>query len=316
MEAHHRLNSGEKLDSEWLADSVAAISREDSAAAAVLIEEAVEASGENSLRLAAIDLAFERGEFPIASQHLELTEDSPQKRMREARLARLRGDTAAADSLEQEALADLSPSEAVRAGIASLVRSHDDRLPGQPTKLDPAAIDTVDITRLPESARASASLALDLLRHAVAIESGSVETAANVRSSLVAQMGEEHPRLALIDLRARISANAEGALDAAREFIESSGDDIERTRAIHSALEATSPNHPDWLTRSHSTVATSPLRADIASHRRIAAQRWYWRGVLEPTMRLSHWREAISRFKSAECPAAAAELLLRLTRSL
>ena len=316
MEAHHRLNSGEKLDSEWLADSVAAISREDSAAAAVLIEEAVEASGENSLRLAAIDLAFERGESPIASQHLELTEDSPQKRMREARLARLCGDTAAADSFEQEALADLSPSEAVRAGIASLVRSHDDRLPGQPTRLDPAAIDTVDITRLPESARASASLALDLLRHAVAIESGSVEIAANVRSSLVAQMGEEHPRLALIDLRARISANAEGALDAAREFIESSEDDIERIRAIHAALEATSPNPPEWLTRSHGTVATSPLRADIASHRRIVAQRWYWRGVLEPTMRLSHWREAISRFKSAECPAAAAELLLRLTRSL
>ena len=112
------------------------------------------------------------------------------------------------------------------------------------------------------------------------------------------------------------SPTGRGRNKAAREFIESSEDDIERIRAIHAALEATSPNPPEWLTRSHGTVATSPLRADIASHRRIVAQRWYWRGVLEPTMRLSHWREAISRFKSAECPAAAAELLLRLTRSL
>jgi len=316
MEAHHRLNSGEELDSEWLADSVAAISREDSAAAAVLAEEAVEASGEDSLRMAAIDLAFKRGEAEIASQHLESVEDSPQKMIREARLARLRGETAKADELEQTALEELSPAEAVRAQISALARSHDDRLPGQPTKATQKAIDAVDLERLPNSDRASANLAIDLLRHAVALESGSVETAANVRSSLVAQMGEEHPRLALIDLRARISSKAEGALEAAREFIESSSDDIERTRAIHATLEATSPEYPDWLSQAHATIAMAPLRDDIASHRRLAAQRWYWRGILEPAMRLSHWRESISRFKSAECPNAAAELLLRLTRSL
>ncbi len=316
LEAHHRLNSGEELDSEWLAESVAAISREDSAAAAVLAEEAVEASGEDSLRLAAIDLAFERGESEIASQHLESVEDSPQKNMREARLARLRGEVAKAEQLEAAALEELSPAEAVRAQISALARSHDDRLPGQGTKVTQQDIDAVEISRLPESDRASANLAIDLLRHAVALESGSVETTANVRSSLVAQMGEEHPRLALIDLRTRISSGAEGALEAAREFIESADGTIERTRAIHAALESTAPQHPDWLNQAHAAIATSPLRDDIASHRRLAAQRWYWRGILEPAMRLSHWRESISRFKSAECPAAAAELLLRLTRSL
>ncbi len=316
IEAHHRINSGEELDSEWLAESVAAISREDSAAAAVLVEDAVEASGDDAVRIAAIDLAFERGESEIASKHLESVEDSPQKSMREARLARLRGDTSKAEQLESAALENLSPAEAVRAQISELARGHDDRLPGQATKVTQQAIDAVDISRLPDSDRASANLAIDLFRHAVAIESGSVETAANVRSSLVAQMGEEHPRLALIDLRARIASNAEGALEAARVFIEAAEDSIERTRAIHAALEATSPQHPEWLSQAHATIATAPLRDDIASHRRLAAQRWYWRGILEPAMRLSHWRESISRFKSAECPNAAAELLLRLTRSL
>ena len=316
IEAHHRLKSGEEIDTEWLAEKVASISRKDSAAAAVLIENAIDVSDDEGLRLTAIDLAFERGDSEVASSHLESVADSPQKLMRKARLARLQGDMAEAEKLEQSALESLSPAEAVRAKIASLVRAHDDRLPGQPTRVDLSAIEAVDLSRLPETDRASANLAIDLLRHAVAIESGSVETLANVRSSLVAQMGEEHPRLALIDLRARISSKAEGSLEAAREYIDSAENQIERTRAIHAALEVTSPSHPDWLVSAHANAISVELRPEVPSHRRVLAQRWYWRGVLEQNMRLSHWREAISRFKSAECPAAASELLLRLTRSL
>ena len=156
----------------------------------------------------------------------------------------------------------------------------------------------------------------DRLRHAVAVESGSVETLANVRSSLVAQMGEDHPRLALIDLRTLITSQAEGSLDKAREYIDLEVESIDKIIAIHIALEATSPSHPDWLVSAHNNAIGIELRPEIPSHRRLLAQRWYWRGVLEPNMRLSHWREAISRFKSAECPAAASELLVRLTRSL
>ena len=197
-----------------------------------------------------------------------------------------------------------------------MVRAHDDRLPGQQTKVRSSQIEEIDLSRLPNADIASASLALDLLRHAVAVESGSVETLANVRSSLVAQMGENHPRLALIDLRTLITSKAEGSLEAAKEYIESEADQIDKIIAIHLALEATSPSHPDWLVTAHNNAIGIELRPEIPSHRRLLAQRWYWRGVLEPNMRLSHWREAISRFKSAECPSAASELLLRLTRSL
>jgi len=316
IEAHHRLNSGEAIDTEWLAEKIASISREDSAAAAVLIENAIQVKDDESLRLTAIDLAFERGESEIASDHIESVSDSPQKLMRKARLARLQGDMSEADKLEHSALESLPPAEAVRAKISSLVRAHDDRLPGQPTKVRSSQIEDVDLSRLPDSDLTSASLALDLLRHAVAIESGNVETLANVRSSLVAQMGEDHPRLALIDLRARITSKAEGSLDAAREYIDSEVEQIDKIRAIHVALEATSPSHPDWLVSAHNNAIAIQLRSEIPSHRRVLAQRWYWRGVLEPNMRLSHWREAISRFKSSECPSAASELLLRLTRSL
>ena len=316
IEAHHRLNSGDELDTEWLAENVATISLEDSAAAAVLIDDAIQINDDENLRLTAIDLAFERGEPNIASEHIDSVSDSPQKLLRKARLARQHGDLQEAEKLEQSALDSLSPADAVRAKIASLVRAHDDRLPGQPTQVQSSQIGEVNLSRLPKTDLASASLALDLLRHAVAVESGSVETLANVRSSLVAQMGEDHPRLALIDLRTLITSQAEGSLDKARKYIDSEVEQIDKIIAIHIALEATSPSHPDWLVSAHNNAIGIELRPEIPSHRRLLAQRWYWRGVLEPNMRLSHWREAISRFKSAECPTAASELLVRLTRSL
>ena len=310
------LNSGEKLDTRWLAENVVTISREDSAAAAVLIDDAIQVTDDDNLRYTAIDIAFERGESEVASEHIDSVSDSPQKLIRKARLARLQGNIEEAEKLQQNALESLSPAEAVRAKVASLVRAHDDRLPGQSTKVQNSHIDDVDLSRLPNTDLASASLALDLLRHAVAVESGSVEILANVRSSLVAQMGEDHPRLALIDLRALVTSKAEGSLDAARKYINSEGENIDKIIAIHMSLEATSPSHPDWLVSAHNNAIAIELRPEIPSHRRIMAQRWYWRGVLEPNMRLSHWREAISRFKSAECPSAASELLLKLTRSL
>ena len=316
IEAHHRLNSGDELDTEWLAENVATISLEDSAAAAVLIDDAIQINDDENLRLTAIDLAFQRGEPDVASEHIDSVSDSPQKLLRKARLARQKGDLDEAEKLEQAALDSLSPAEAVRAKIASLVRAHDDRLPGQPTKVQSSQIEEVNLSRLPKTDLASASLALDLLRHAVAVESGSVETLANVRSSLVAQMGEDHPRLALIDLRTLITSQAEGSLDKARKYIDSEVEQIDKIIAIHIALEATSPSHPDWLVSAHNNAIGIELRPEIPSHRRLLAQRWYWRGVLESNMRLSHWREAISRFKSAECPTAASELLVRLTRSL
>jgi len=316
IEAHHRLNSGDELDTEWLVESVAKISLEDSAAAAALIDDAIQINDEDNLRFTAIDLAFERGEPNIASEHIDSVSESPQKLIRKARLARQQGDLQEAENLLQSAFELLPPAEVVRAKIASLVRAHDDRLPGQQTKVRSSQIEEIDLSRLPNADIASASLALDLLRHAVAVESGSVETLANVRSSLVAQMGENHPRLALIDLRTLITSKAEGSLEEAKEYIESEADQIDKIIAIHLALEATSTSHPDWLVTAHNNAIGIELRPEIPSHRRLLAQRWYWRGVLEPNMRLSHWREAISRFKSAECPSAASELLLRLTRSL
>jgi hypothetical protein len=58
------------------------------------------------------------------------------------------------------------------------------------------------------------------------------------------------------------------------------------------------------------------LREDLAAHRRMSAQCWYWRGVIHQSHRLSYWQEAIHRFRAAECNQAANELLKELTKSI
>ena len=69
------------------------------------------------------------------------------------------------------------------------------------------------------------------------------------------------------------------------------------------------PKYPQWLIQSHSEITEKPLREDIAAHRRVIAHKWYWRGILEPERKLSHWRESLSKFRSAECINAANDLL-------
>ena len=321
MEGHHLLNSGEP-DPEWLAEHLPSIAEQDSAAAAVLIEQAVGLSDEESLREAAADLALERGEAAIAESHIENLTVGASRKLRSARLARLRGDSRAAGEMEASALAELPPAERARRTILSLVRRYDDRLPGPigASLADELArsIEAVDLSALPEGDRSAASLALELLRHGLALDTGDVPTAARARSALESALGPNHPNVEVLDLRARLAGRTDGrasdeAVASARFHIDSCDELPERIRIIHATLEsAGSP--PEWLVEAHASIATEPLREDLAMQRRLCAQRWYWRGVLEPERRLSHWREAISRFRTAECNSAASELLQRMTR--
>jgi hypothetical protein len=176
----------------------------------------------------------------------------------------------------------------------------------------------VDVSSLPESERSAGSFSLDLIRHGIALEIDDVSAAAKAHSALESAMGPEHPRMAVLNLRARLSSRTGGnasaeTLSLARSLIESREDLSERIRLIHATLEATD-SHPGWLVEAHASVASMPLREDLAMHRRLCAQRWYWRGVLEPERRLSHWREAVGRFRMAECSAAATELIGRMAR--
>ena len=325
MEAHHRLESGTEIDSDWICKSVEEIVGEDSAAAAVVLQQAISASPEEGLFELAADIALERGEPTIASEYIESMDDGPRKDLRMASLARIEGDWASADEMEAFAISRLDPGDRVRAEISFLVRKYDDRLPGSDTGANPQALlsraDSMILSDLEAGDRELASLVLDLLRHSLALEAGNLGEASRTRESIERRMGPDDPRLPFLDLRSRLSAGAEAeeildeALEAARSHIESSTDPLDKLRSIHMSLEACS-EPPKWLIDAHSDFDPESLRGSLASHRRAKAHWWYWRGVTNGEDRLSSWKEAIVRLRSTGCGQAARELTQRLSREL
>lgn len=325
MEAHHRLESGAEVDADWVAKSINEIGTEDSAAAAVVLQQAISANPEEVLFELAADIALERGEPDIASEYIESMEIGPRRELRMARLARIRGEWDRADELEASAISGLDPGDRVRAEISALVRKYDDRLPGSGSRTDARELlsgaDSVRLADLESGDRDLASLVLDLLRHSLALEAGDLEEASRTRDSIEGRIGAEDPRLPFLDLRSRLSAGVEAeefldeALDAARSHIDSSTDPLERLRSIHMSLEACS-QPPSWLIKAHSEFDPESLGESLAPHRRAKAHWWYWRGVINRDDRLSSWKEAIVRLRSAGCGKAARELTQRLSREL
>jgi len=325
IETFHRLSSGEDIDEKWLLKKISEIASLDNSAAAVLIEEAIKHYEKDSLREMAVGIALERGEENIASRHLVEIPESPKKNLLSARLARIEGDYSSAEKLEELAIAGLDKKDKIRAQINSLVRLFDDRLPGQIeqdlSRRIRKGIDSVDFSDLSTDDREVASLSLDLLLHAFSLEIGDLSSAAVARDSIENRLGLDDPRLTSLDLRARLSAKVDGrisssSLDSARHHIETSDDVLDKIRTMHMALEASFPDPPDWLSKAHSEAPIRKLRSDLFAHRRVIAQWWFWSGQLDTESRLWNWREAIDRFRAAECINASNQLLSRLSKEI
>ena len=322
IQGHHMINEGE-MDADWMSENIGDIADQDSAAAAVVLEQAVEISDSEPVREAAADLALDRGEVSIAENHISELRPGASSKMRSARVARMRGDTETALELESSAMSEMAPDERAKATISKLVRLHDDRLPGRvPESLSSELIllaDSIDLSGLPESQRAAGNLSIELVRHSIALDSGDLAEAARARTLIESSIGEDDNAIALLDLRSSLSSLTEGstspeAINAARKAIESC-EGIYRIRLIHVTLESMD-KYPDWLVEAHSSIIEFRLRDDLPMQRRLCAQRWYWRGVLEPSNRLSHWNEAVSRFRMAECSSAANQLISKIAREI
>jgi len=325
LEAHHRMERGDDSDVTWISENIQEIVENDSSAAAILLESAVNISEDRSIRESAVNLALERGEVEIADSHISELPDDASRKLLSARSARMRGRSSEADRLERDAISMLDPPERARALVASLVRLYDDRLPG-PISKDlskdlASSISEIDLSGLSQSDSEAAKLTIDLIRHGIALSSSDLPAASESRASIERRLGHDSPRIVLLDLRSRLAVRSDGiasleAIEASRKVIEECESPLDRIRTIHATLESCGPSPPDWLVSAHAEASMVPLREDVAAFRRLSAQRWYWRGILEPNLRLSHWNEAISRFRKAECNNAANELATRLAKGL
>ncbi len=324
IETYHKINSND-FEKNTLIDKISNISKENSATAALLIEDAIKFEDDEIFRFKAVDIAFERAEYEIIENHLSMIEDSPQKMLRTARLLRINGDINSASELENSCLSLLSAAEKIRFKISMLVRKFDDRISrkinNSLAKEILMEIYNLDFQDLSDTDRFTAELAINLLKNSIALEISDMTLASQSRSELETILSHNEEHLLMLDLRARLAISNTPellnlTLESVHSFIEDCSDELKKISMIHSALEVTKPDFPDWLLETHEKLFQVPLREDLAAYRRMSAQCWYWRGVINQSNRLSYWQEAIHRFRAAECNQAANELLEKLTKSI
>ncbi len=324
MEVYHSLKSSTPSE-EWLIENITLVFKSNSTSAAILVEEALTEHESEKLRELAAEIALERGEADVAKKHVDSLASGSMKDLLFSRIHRIQGDSQKASELEKKAIRSLNYSDKVRAQISSLVREFDDHLPGFIDNYSAMEIvdkcKKVDISNLDSIDQGHATLSLELLKHSAALRNNNLELASKCRGIIEQFLGKDSYRLEILDLQSRLSVRSANvqvfeAIEDVKKSIKKIPNSLEKIKLIHLALEACKSEFPDWLIEEHQTNSPTSLSEDKSAHRRLIAQWWYWRGILNPSNKLSHWREAISRFKLAECNNAAKNLIQLLSKSL
>ncbi len=323
LEAYHRSMSGKEEDIQWIESNIQQIALSDSASAAVVLENALGSKESQILREEAASIALDRGERIEAEMHIEKIKQVLPRKIFESRLARLNGNQTLAEKMEAEAIILSEPSQRAKMEVSSIIRRFDDRLPGRLGNSESdkilQIISQVDLGAISNDERESATLSLELVKYNIALSESNLQEASKSRAEIESRLARDDIFLEILDLKARLSSRVNGAssnssISWSKDFISSLDEPVPRIMAIHATLEAVGKEFPNWLIEAHRESCGHPLREDMPSFRRISAHRWYWRGVLDPVNRMSHWTEAISRFRAAECINAANQLVTKMAK--
>jgi hypothetical protein len=323
LEAYHRSMSGKEEDIQWIESNIQQIALSDSASAAVVLENALGSKESQILREEAASIALDRGERIEAEMHIEKIKQVLPRKIFESRLARLNGNQTLAEKMEAEAIILSEPSQRAKMEVSSIIRRFDDRLPGRLGNSESdkilQIISQVDLGAISNDERESATLSLELVKYSIALSESNLQEASKSRAEIESRLARDDIFLEILDLKARLSSRVNGAssnssISWSKDFISSLDEPVPRIMAIHATLEAVGKEFPNWLIEAHRESCGHPLREDMPSFRRISAHRWYWRGVLDPVNRMSHWTEAISRFRAAECINAANQLVTKMAK--
>ena len=321
FEAYHRTLAGDDT-TDFIVENSESILSESAAAAALLDDVLHMLPDAHELRRMAARLALERGESDIAADYLN---DLPQpNHALLARLHRTQGDIAAAEKAESKAQSSASKADAARMHLSRMAALIDDRLPNETGDLD--AVETglasVNIGDLEDTQKRSAIVLIAILRHRMAMLRGDGDAAASVRNDLTNLADGDDP---LIDRLAHLEAlrlsdpdgskrlEAEGAM---RRLVGRTSETLQRVSLGLALVQAQARSNPPGAATTLEDLRNLPLPLDQAAGRRLDALLWYWHGELESNNRLAYWREAVLRFRRAECPRAARALTAKLHKAL
>ena len=321
FEAYHLTMAGEDTTDFILNHSEQILS--ESATAATLLDDVLHALPEaHELRRMAATVALDRGESDIASDYLNALPEPDHALL--ARLHRSQGEISAAEEAESMAQSTASKSEAARMHLSRISALIDDRLPDETGDLDAVEkrMSKVNIGHLEDSQKRSAIVLLAILRHRIAMLRNDGDAAVSVRKDLTELADGEDP---LIDRLTHLEAlllsdpdspkrlEAEGAM---RRLVGRTPETLQHVSLGLVLVQAQSRSNPPGAATTLENLRSMPLPMDFAAGRRLDALLWYWRGVLESNQRLAYWREAILRFRRAECPRAARSLTEKLHKAL
>ncbi|MDG1525167.1 MAG: hypothetical protein P8Q90_03755 [Candidatus Thalassarchaeaceae archaeon] len=321
FEAYHRTLAGEDT-TDFIAENSEQILSESATAAALLDDVLHALPNAHALRRMAAKLALDRGESQMAADYLDALPTPDHALL--ARLHRSQGEISAAEEAEKKAQSSASKSESARMHLSRLAALIDDRLPDETGDLDAVekGLSNVNIGNLEDSQKRSAIVLLAILRHRIAMLRGDGDAAVSVRNDLTELADGEDPlierlthleNLLLSDPESPKRLEAEGAM---RRLVGRTPESLPHVSFGLALVQAQARSNPPGAATTLENLRAIPLPLDLAAGRRLDALLWYWRGVLESNHRLAYWREAILRFRRAECPRAARSLTAKLHKAL
>ena len=321
FEAYHMLMAGQN-PSEFIVEHESSILAQ-SAAAAALLDDVLHLLPEaHEMRTMAAKLALDRAEFTVAESYIsDLAEPN---HMLLARLHRSQGNISAADKADTMASAVVSKAEAAQMHLSRMAALIDDRLPDEIGALDEVekGLSKTKIGDLEDRQKRSAIVLVAILKHRIAILRGDKKSAAEVRNDLVELAGGEDPLTERLEhLESLILSEPDSpkrleAESAMRRLVGRTSEILQRVSLGLNLIQSQARTNPHGALTTLENLQSLPLPMDHPAGRRLDALLWYWKGELEPEKRLGYWREAVHRFRRAECPRAARSLTAKLHKSL
>jgi MoxR-like ATPase len=321
-EAHHRVQAASGESADEVADSLENGIQEmltiDSAAAASIISDAIRILPEiHRLHLLSAKVAIERGEGELAEQTLSDCDGNlkteSEWRLLNARIKRLHGKFDEANKEEEAVLQEADPTLAVKFRLNRIVLGLEDRLPGplgeKTRDTVEKEISAVDLSDLAANNRKAALVTIAAIRHSLALESNDPESAAKVRTDLATTASPQDPIIEEMAARAALIFGAEPT--RVKSLISRTTNPLRRC-ALGLLLVTHAHHQGDTSVAEILAQVEHPSDMGTTTARRLSAQHWYWRGVVDSSQRVKCWQEALHRFGMAECANAYTQLQHKL----
>ena len=314
IELHHRIGAEDSEIPSLLLSSLDSIYEEIPAAATVLVEEALQQHPENSsLRSAAVRIALDRAELDIALEHLSELENSPEKRLFNSQLLRIKGNLQEADEQEILALSEMDDEGRLRYGLSCIVRKIDDHLPGIWNKNEANLLieELVQFERkLPTDHELTppARIACAISRFRVHLACNEIIEATKIFDRLVSISGPRDPIVRRLRLRLDCFDADESEIMLLAARIESEPDIVERCRLLHSLIDSRAELSPA-LIATFERSRLLPLPEHTTSGRRLMASRWRIIARIDQNNAIHALRESVHLHLVSGCRNVADQLL-------